>query len=45
MGMRIELSDTAMGCPAGMPDGDVAGQACQAMLLNDFVNLAGVLLY
>ena len=39
MGMSIELRDTAMGRPASVSDGNVAGQCCQAMLLNDFVNL------
>ena len=43
--MSVELSNAAMGCPASMPDGDVSRQACQAMLLNDFVDLAGVFLY
>jgi hypothetical protein len=45
MRVRIELSDTTMGRPAGVPDGDVAGQACQVMLLNDLVDLASVFLY
>jgi hypothetical protein len=45
MRMGIELRNTPMGCPAGVPDGDVAGQACQVMLLNDLVDLADILLY
>jgi hypothetical protein len=47
IGMRvsIELSDTAMGCPASMPDGNYAGEACQVIFLDDFVNLADILPY
>jgi hypothetical protein len=45
MRVSVELSDTAMGCPASMPDGNDAGEACQVLFLDDFVNLASVFPY
>jgi hypothetical protein len=47
IGMRvsIELGDSTMGCPAGMPDGYIAGKTCQVLFLDDFVNFADILPY
>jgi hypothetical protein len=45
MRVSIELSDSTMSCPASMPDGNDAWEACQVMFLDDFVNLAGVFPY
>jgi len=42
MRVGIGLGDTTMGGAPGMPDGDIAGQACQCMSLDHFVNLAGI---